>query len=133
PGHAHVHQQHVGTVLLHQGHRLVAVIALTDHLDAGVGAQDHRQPGAHQGVVIDQSHTRHVVVGHGITALTSKRPSSVVPDVIVPPEFITRYLLPYSAIRASCRSVVNLLGSILLTTITISVPPSPMSATRGLV
>src|SRR5699024_12644356 len=94
---------------------------------------DHRQPGAHQGVVVDQSYARHVAVGHGITALTSNRPSSVGPDVMVPPACVTRVSMPQSPIRAPGRSVVNALGSTLLTSITSAATRSPMNATRALV
>jgi hypothetical protein len=51
-GHADVHQGHVGPDVAGQPDRLVAVGRLADHLQAGLGVQDHPEPGPHQRLVV---------------------------------------------------------------------------------
>jgi hypothetical protein len=54
PGHADVHQHHVGLEPRHAPDRLAAVDGLPHHLDGRVARQDRPQPGAHEVVVVDQ-------------------------------------------------------------------------------
>ena len=77
-GHAHVHEDHVGGQFLGLGHRFLAVLGLSDHLDAILGAEHHVQPPPEQGLVVcdedaDDLVRRGVYVGHEVPLVRSRR------------------------------------------------------------
>ena len=51
-----------------QGQGGASVGGLADHLDVGLGVQDHPEAAAHQGLVVDDEHPDHVAghPGHGV-------------------------------------------------------------------
>ena len=60
PGHADVHQHHVGPELARLRHGLHPVRSLTHHLDVVLGVQDHPEPIPNQRLVVDQQDADHV-------------------------------------------------------------------------
>ena len=56
PGHLHVHQDDVGAGGACQLDRLQAVGRLPDDLHVLLDGEDHREAGAHHGVVVDEQH-----------------------------------------------------------------------------
>ena len=89
-GHPDVHQHDVGLQRGGCGEGVSSVGGFADDVDGGVGAQDHPQSGAHEGVVVDEERTgRHRLVvhrDHVRSAETRKWPSAVGPCCSVPPE-----------------------------------------------
>ena len=63
PGHADVHEDDVRTVGVDRREHLRAVLRLADDLEVVGAAEHHRQPGAHERVVVDDQHADHA--GHG--------------------------------------------------------------------
>ncbi len=59
PPHPDVHEHDVGPVGCDGVHDLVAVVALRDHLEPVVGAEDPRDPGPYDRLVVDDQHADH--------------------------------------------------------------------------
>ena len=66
-GQVHVEQHHVGPLLVHHGDRLLHRCGLPDHRDARV--EVGLEPGAEDGVVIDDDHATGVLHAHVIFSL----------------------------------------------------------------
>ena len=54
--HPDVEQAHVGAELARERDRLAPVGGLADHLDAGLGVEDHPQPGADELLIVGDEH-----------------------------------------------------------------------------
>ena len=58
-GHLDVHEHHVGPFRPGELDRLAPVGGLADHLDAGLGVEQHVEPGTHQGLVVGHGDADH--------------------------------------------------------------------------
>ena len=109
PRHADVDQRDVGPQLAAQRHGVDAVGGLADHLEAGLGLQDHPQPGPDERLVVGQQHPdRHTAAGSGAGTGSSARtrqpgPSSRGPAVTRPSNRATRSRMPTSPCPAGAR------------------------------
>jgi hypothetical protein len=56
PGHADVHQHHIGPDAPRLGERLRTVTDLADHLDAGFVGEQRSEPTAHEFLVVGEQH-----------------------------------------------------------------------------
>ena len=97
-GHADVEQAYVGTQFAGQGNRFASVGSLPDHLDVGLGVEDHREPGADDVLIISDDHADgHMAVPFlGSTALTVHPRSRLGPASRVPPRSLARSAMPAS-------------------------------------
>ena len=99
-GHPDVEQAHVGPQLAGQRHGLTAVGRLADHLDVGLGVEDHAQPGPDDLLVVGDEHAD----GHrggplrGSTAPTVQPRSGPGPASRVPPSSVARSVMPDEAV-----------------------------------
>ena len=89
-GHPDIHEHHVRTELSGQVERTRAVRSLGDHLEVGLGVEDHPEPGPYQRLVVgDQQpadRVRHAGVGAiGSVASTRNDPSDLGAARTVPP------------------------------------------------
>jgi hypothetical protein len=90
-GHAHVDQAYVGAQLARQRDRLAAVGGLGDHVDAGLGVEDHPEPGADELLVVgDEDPDAHL----GSTAVTVHPRPGLGPASSVPPSSAARSAIP---------------------------------------
>ena len=94
--HADVEQAHVGAELAGEGHRGPSVGRLADHLDAGLGVEDHPEPGPDDLLIVGDEHADGHVTGaaRGSTALTVQPLSGPGPASRVPPRSIARSVMP---------------------------------------
>ena len=79
------------------GHRLVAVGRLADHLEVGLGVDDHGEPAAHQLLVVGDDDADGPGVchdGNGRRASTAKPPPGAGPASSAPPSTATRSRIP---------------------------------------
>jgi hypothetical protein len=88
-GHADVEQAHVGAELAGEGHRGASVGRLANHLNAGLGIEDHLEAGPDDLLIIGDDHAdAHVTEADlGSTALTVQPLSG-----LGPPSRVTRAL-----------------------------------------
>jgi hypothetical protein len=95
-GHPDVEQAHVGPQHPGQRHRLPTVGRLTHHLDAGLGVQDHAQPGPDQFLVVGDKYADGHRVGRvrGSTASTTQPWLGPGPASRVPPRMAARSVIP---------------------------------------
>src|SRR5690606_9818702 len=104
PGHAHVHEHHVGAAARSLGDRLHTVRGVADDLDVLLGREQRGEPRAHHRLVVgdenSNGHNAHSSVSErapvGSSARTLKPPSSVGPASSVPPTRTTRSRMPTS-------------------------------------
>ncbi len=94
--HPDVEQADVGTQPERQAHGLAPVGGRADHLDAGLGIEQHRQPAADDGLVVgDQDPDGHRAVPvRGRTASTRQPCSPAGPAWKVPPSSEARSRMP---------------------------------------
>lgn len=94
--HSDVEQADVGAQLERQADCLAPVGGRADHFDVGLGVEQHRQPGAHDGLVVgdeDPDAHRGVPV-RGRTASTRQPRSAAGPAWKVPPSSEARSRMP---------------------------------------
>src|SRR5699024_2879340 len=105
PGHAHVHEHHVGAQRVDPGHRLRAVRGVADHGDVGLGVEQGGEPLPHHRLVVDDQHPEghggqpsrdraRVTPPTGTAAKTVKPPSAAGTAENVPPTARTRADIP---------------------------------------
>ena len=94
--HPDVEQAHIGPELAGEGHRLASVGGLADHLDVGLGVEDHREPGADQLLVVGDEHPdgHAAVPSLGRTASTVQPRSRLGPASSAPPRSLARSVMP---------------------------------------
>jgi hypothetical protein len=95
-GHADVEQAHIRPQPAGQRHRFSTVGGLPDDFDAGLGVEDHSQPGTDDFLVIGHEHAdRHVVAPRfGSTASTVQPLSGAGLAVRMPPSRAARSVMP---------------------------------------
>ena len=95
-GHPDVEQADVGPQLAGERHRLAPVGGLADHLDVGLGVEDHRQPGADELLVVGDEHAdgHRAAPARGSTASTVQPWSGPGPASRVPPSSAARSVMP---------------------------------------
>ena len=96
PGHADVHEHDVGARSRSLGHRLEPVGSLAHDLEAGLGRQDHPEPGADEPLVVDEQDAdgHPSVPDSGSRARTAKPPPASGPASSVPPRLTARSRMP---------------------------------------
>ena len=97
-GHLDVHEHDVGAQAPGRRRGLLAVLRLADHLDVGLGPEDHAEPGAdHRLVVGEQDADAHSAPsGVGSLTRTANPPPAAGPALSCPPWSAARSRMPIS-------------------------------------
>ena len=95
-GHPQVHQHDVGRARDREPHRLFAVRRRADDLDARQQVEQHRQPLAHDALVVGKQDPDRIVVGHAGRYSSTRNPSAVGAAASRPPSSSARSRIPVS-------------------------------------
>src|SRR5262249_56157086 len=94
-GHADVHQHHVRGVGVYHGGHLGSIGCLAHQGQVGRAADDHREAGPDERVIVDdEDPDRGVHLGHGSHAQSRKSPAAVGPCSSRPPARLARSVSP---------------------------------------
>src|SRR4029450_13026447 len=95
-GHADVEQADIGSQLAGEGDGFPAVPRLADHVDVGLGVEDHAQPGPDDLLVVgdEDADVHRLGPARGSTASTTQPWSGLGPAARVPPRSAARSVIP---------------------------------------